>query len=74
MKVLIDGKEIEALNDVKVIMDGDIHLSSEPEGDDAHMQLTITHEGLIIDVFKNSDNQIYSTASLESQDLSDFTQ
>lgn len=45
MKVLIDGEEVEVLNDVKIIYEG---LGLE---EDEQLHITATSEGLIHDVF-----------------------
>ena len=61
MKVLIDGKEVEVQNDVKIIW--------EQEDDDENeqtLQLTATYEGLIGDVF-DEEGELIQTASIEHQ-------
>jgi hypothetical protein len=58
VKVLIDGKEVEVKNDVKVIYD-DVAIDVNVESGEAEwgeMHVTLTHEGQIVDLIGNFDN------------------
>lgn len=71
MKVLIDGKEVECLNDVKVIWD------NCPE-DDMELHMAVTYEGIILDKFtvQNDSDETglcqEGTASIENSELAEF--
>ena len=58
MKVLIDGKEIEILNDVKILWD-----QMDDDENEQVLQLTATYEGLIGDVFQGEE--LIETAAIE---------
>jgi hypothetical protein len=64
MKVLIDGKEVECLNDVKVIWD-------DTPDDNMELHMAATGEGVILDVYGTDDNggTCEQTASLDTEDL-----
>ena len=67
MKVLIDGKEVECNNDVKVIFD-DGGYYDEADGNEVEVEphLSITHEGLILDnIVTKEESQIFSTMAFE---------
>lgn len=56
MKVLIDGKPVKALTDVKVIHEE--QTACDPDGhlvEDAELHLTLTHEGMVIDVIRGGE-------------------
>jgi len=69
MIVLIDGKEVECLNDVKVIWTG--HEDSQGQHIDSH--LTLTYEGAIFDKVSNeavsNEGYVEQTQSIEYEDL-----
>jgi len=60
MIVLIDGKEVKVLNDIKIIVD----LENEQEEE---LHLTVTHEGVITDVIDKED--VVLTSSETYQEL-----
>jgi len=64
MKVLIDGEEIEFLNDVKIIWD-ETH-DNWGQKDESH--LTATSEGIIVDMVQK-DGTVAETQSVEVSDL-----
>jgi len=64
MKVIIDGNEVECLNDVKVIYDDQMDEDENP----TQIHVTATYEGLIIDEF-NNDGNLNSTSSMEVSSL-----
>jgi len=72
MKVIIDGKELEVNNDVKIIWDKEY-----PE-DDMELHMAATHEGIILDRFTRQDDSdetdlsLEATASLGIDDLDEF--
>lgn len=73
MIVLIDGKEVECNNDVKVIWDD--HPVSLTESERAgQVHLTVTNEGVIADIFEEGGNESYATAALEPQDIYDMAE
>jgi hypothetical protein len=64
MKVLIDGVEIEVLNDVKVIYEEQLIDVDPAEGGlDTYGQVHVTmnSEGMVIDVIEDGSNDIAST-------------
>jgi|TARA_Y100000034_G_scaffold54339_1_gene66595 hypothetical protein len=63
MKVLIDGKEIEVLNDVKVIWE-----TTPDEGMELHMAATC--EGIVLDRY--SEDDIEATMSIDTEGLDGF--
>jgi len=72
MKVIIDGKELEVNNDVKIIWDDEY-----PE-DGMELHMAATHEGIILDRFTRQDDSdetdlsLEATASLGIDDLDEF--
>lgn len=60
MKVLIDGKEVKALTDVKIIIE-----NFDWYGNEAELQLTLTSEGLITDVVRE-DKEDQTTNVVET--------
>lgn len=46
MKVLIDGKKVEVLNEIRIIEELD---------EDSFIALTLTHEGLIADLIETQE-------------------
>jgi hypothetical protein len=67
MKVLIDGKEVECLNDVKVIWD-------DTPDENMELHMAATSEGVILDVYGTDDNggTCERTASLLTDDLGEI--
>ena len=65
MRVLIDGEEIEVLNDVKILWD-----QEREEGGVNNLQLTATFEGLIADEF-NERGEVMRTNSIEHIEIMD---
>lgn len=71
MKVLIDGKEVEAKNDVKIIWEGDFLVDSETdEPRESELHLMANHEGIVLDVI--SDGEVSLTRSLLASELSEM--
>jgi len=66
MKVLIDGKEVECLNDVKVIYD-DILVNKE--GTEGELHVILNCEGMVTDLF--FDDEIVATMSRLAAELAD---
>ena len=64
MKVMIDGKEVEA-NDVTIMYDEAVDLGPDGTGD-AH--ITANSEGIVIDIFDKCGN-VYVTGCREPSDL-----
>jgi len=62
MIVLVDGKEIECNNDVKVIHE-------DPMSPDRELHITLTHEGMIADVIDADYDVSIITTSLELLDI-----
>jgi hypothetical protein len=60
MKVIIDGTETKVLNDVKIIWENNIEDTSD--------HLTVTSEGVIVDV-TDTTGEIIETQSCEVNDL-----
>ena len=72
MKVLIDGKEVEVKNDVRVIYDGIIYgMSVDDETDlEGHLEVVMTHEGMIADVYSR-DGEPIGTMSQTAGEMAD---
>jgi len=64
VKVLIDGKEVKCLNDVKVIYDGGYY-DEDVNGKDVQVEphLTVTHEGVILDNI--NEGEVFSTMAFD---------
>lgn len=62
MKVLIDGREVEVQNDVKIIWDQMDEHEKEQE-----LHLTCTYEGIIADRYK--EGEFDETTSVEHDDI-----
>ncbi len=86
MKVFVDGKEVQVMNDIRVIWDGEYFDSHPNMGQEAefsgHLQMVANYEGIILDTFEGDsiENQekdenfwkLRGTASLMNTDLADF--
>lgn len=70
MKVLIDGKEVQVLNDIKVIYDGVCVDMDFDTGDEEHAELhvTLTNEGLILDLI-DEDGEVIGTYGTEHGEM-----
>jgi hypothetical protein len=70
MKIYIDGQEIEALNDVRI--SDDIIYGMDEDGNDleGHVQVVLTAEGVIVDVF-DEDGDVIGTSSQTFGELAD---
>lgn len=57
MKVLIDGKEVKCLNDVKIIHKNQL-VDVDRNGNDVmgDLHITLTHEGMVADTFNKRQN------------------
>jgi hypothetical protein len=68
MRLLIDGKEVEFLENVKIIYDDGEYFAN---GDETPVEphLTITNEGVIVDNF--ADGEVYTSSWYFVQDLVD---
>jgi hypothetical protein len=72
MKILVDGKEIQVQNDIKVIYEDvviDYDMDSEEEKH-AELHATLTHEGLILDVVH--EGEIAGSNSMEYGEMATF--
>jgi len=65
MKVLIDGKEVEVLNDVKVIWDDQF---INDDCDEGNLILTANHEGVVLDACDKA-GELWGTTSIMADDL-----
>ncbi|MHA2022803.1 MAG: hypothetical protein ACTSWQ_03990 [Candidatus Thorarchaeota archaeon] len=72
MKVLIDGKEINVQNDVRIIQNGIIYgMSVDDETDlEGHLEVVLTGEGIVSDVY-NRDGEPIGTMSQTYGELAD---
>ena len=70
MKIYIDGQEVEALNDVRI--SDDIIYGMDEDGNDleGHVQVVLTAEGVIVDVF-DEDGDVIGTSSQTFGELAD---
>jgi hypothetical protein len=70
MKIYIDGQEVEALNDVRI--SDDIVYGMDEDGNDleGHVQVVLTAEGVIVDVF-DEDGDVIGTSSQTFGELAD---
>jgi hypothetical protein len=68
--VIIDGKEIEVLNDVKVIHEDQM---TEWEGNpvNGQLHLTMTHEGMIADFYEEKD-ECYLTQAFDLETITEM--
>jgi len=66
MKVLIDGKEVQVQNDVKIIYDGVcIDIDSDTDTDIlGELHATMTSEGMILDVI-DTEGEVCATYATE---------
>lgn len=60
MILIVDGKKIKFQNDVKVIFE---------DAEEGVLQTTITHEGLILDIYDEAGEELLKTAAYEVVDL-----
>lgn len=67
MIVIIDGKEIQVQNDVKIIHEDHL-VEVDDQEEDAQVHITCTHEGLILDVIIG-DGFVLKTNSLDLECL-----
>jgi hypothetical protein len=67
MKVLIDGKEIKVLNDVKIIYEEDFYNKKEDDLVDSELHLTVNPKGVVFDVIQ--EGQVEHTCWYDSMDL-----
>lgn len=83
MRVLIDGKEVEVQNDIRVLWDGDFvdpnpdcgEFTAQRDEFSGHLQMVATHEGIILDTFEEhtpDEHENRGTASMTVEDLSEF--
>lgn len=72
MKVLVDGKEVDVENDVKIVWEGEFLEEPEVVGEHlkSELHLTANCEGIVLDVV--SDGEVEQTRSLETLDLSEM--
>ena len=73
MKVLIDGKEVKVLNDVRVVYDEIIYgmsLDDDQTDLEGHLEVVMTYEGMIADVY-NKDGEPIGTMSQTAGELAD---
>lgn len=73
MKVLIDGKEVKVLNDVRVVYDEIIYgmsLDDDQTDLEGHLEVVLTSEGIIADVF-DEEGQPLGTMSQTAGELAD---
>jgi len=71
MKVLIDGKEIEVQNDVRIIYDEVIYGWDDDDTElEGSLHLVANHEGLVTDVV-DKDGEIFATWSNTYGELAD---
>jgi hypothetical protein len=71
MKVLIDGKEVEVQNDIKVIYD-EIIFGMDDDGKDieGELHVLLNCEGMVTDLFVD-DNELVATMSRTAGELAD---
>jgi hypothetical protein len=62
MLVLIDGKEVKVLNDIKIIVE-----AGSDDDYDRQLHLTLTHEGLITDVFQAEKGEPLQPSDTDSE-------
>lgn len=68
MKVLIDGKEVTVLNDVKIIVE-----NFDWYGNKSELHLTLTSEGLITDVVReDEEDQTTNVVETDSKTYSEL--
>ena len=74
MKVIVDGNEVECLNDVTIIFDEHPIMLDGPNHPEETGQVHVkaTHEGIILDVFDEAGDP-HRTSWREPQDLLDLT-
>ncbi len=72
MKVLIDGKEVECLNDVKIIHENQL-IDVKPSGKEVYgnLEITLTSEGMIADVWRRK--KVEKTMWKELEDIMEET-
>jgi hypothetical protein len=63
MLVIIDGKEIEVKNDVRIIYD--VYLKGEKEGS---LAVVANYEGVVFDLFDESGENCLETEAIMAQD------
>ena len=74
MKVLIDGKEVEVLNDVKIIYEDEEFYNKDADDlVDSELHLTANPKGLVIDIIQEGQT-ITDTCWHTTIDLAERTQ
>jgi len=69
MIVMVDGKKIEVQNDIRVIYTDVIIGETEDESVLGDLQVVLTHEGMITDIFDSDGKPADLTSALEVNEL-----
>ena len=70
MKVIIDGNEVECLNDVKVIYEDEmIGMNDREQECFGQLHVTMTCEGMIADLIEDGSDEVDRTMAWETLDI-----
>jgi len=70
MILMVDGKEVKVQNDVRIIYEDVIYDIDENEEDvEGQLQVVLTHEGIIADVFDKNGEPTHFTNAWEVGDV-----